>query len=101
MGQAIAKSGLARSEIFVTTKWSDGSMSARQAMEQSLANLNLAYVDLYVIHHTWTCNEDYASAWKQMEELQQQGLAKSIGLSASALRLKVDPTDCAASTIQR
>ena len=82
VGQAIRESKLARDEIFITTKWSDGSMPARQACEASLKALGVKYIDLYVIHHTWTCNGDIAGAWRQMEEIKEAGLASSIGLSA-------------------
>lgn len=71
----------------MTTKWSDGDLSARESCVQSLRKLGVDYIDLYVIHHTWTCKGDVAGAWRQMEEIQRLGLAKSIGLSASVLTL--------------
>jgi diketogulonate reductase-like aldo/keto reductase len=46
------------------------------------------YIDLYVIDHTWTCKGDIAGAWRQVEEIQQMGYARSIGLSASVVSLR-------------
>ena len=57
-------------------------MRAMDACRASLEALGVDYIDLYVIHHTWTCKEDYKGAWKQMEEIRAAGLARSIGLSA-------------------
>jgi diketogulonate reductase-like aldo/keto reductase len=71
------------------TKWSDGSLTARDACEQSLRKLGITHVDLYVIHHSWTCNGDFVGAWRQMEELQRLGYAKSIGLSASVVSVGI------------
>ncbi|WWD15580.1 hypothetical protein CI109_100002 [Kwoniella shandongensis] len=71
-----------REQLFITTKWSEGDMSPRQACEESLKQLGTDYIDLYVIHHTWTAKPDIKTAWRAMEELQQEGLVRSIGLSA-------------------
>lgn len=57
-------------------------MSPRKACSASLKALGVDYIDLYVIHHTWTCGNDGPGAWKRMEELQAEGLVRSIGLSA-------------------
>jgi diketogulonate reductase-like aldo/keto reductase len=85
VGEALRGCGLAREAVWVTTKWSDGNIPARESCVQSLQKLGVDYIDLYVIHHTWTCKGDIAGAWRQMEEIQGLGLAKSIGLSASVI----------------
>nr|XP_031858645.1 uncharacterized protein CI109_006025 [Kwoniella shandongensis]KAA5525717.1 hypothetical protein CI109_006025 [Kwoniella shandongensis] len=82
VGEAIRQSGIPREQLFITTKWSEGDMSPRQACEESLKQLGTDYIDLYVIHHTWTAKPDIKTAWRAMEELQQEGLVRSIGLSA-------------------
>lgn len=81
-GVAIRESGLAREDIFITTKYSglDG-LDIATSINNSLKNLGVAYVDLYLIHHPRLAVPDIATAWKQMELLKEQGLAKSIGVS--------------------
>ncbi|MBS6058701.1 MAG: 2,5-didehydrogluconate reductase DkgA [Mixta calida] len=81
IGQALQQTDVARDDIFVTTKlWNEDQLNWQQAMESSLQKLQLEYVDLYLMH--WPCPEkdNYVEAWKGMIELQQQGLAKSIGV---------------------
>ncbi|KAF7304131.1 Aldo-keto reductase [Mycena indigotica] len=81
-GIAIRESGLSRENVFVTTKYSgvDGK-GIEQSLKESLANLGLSYVDLYLIHHPRLAVPDIPTAWKEMEELQAQGFIKSIGVS--------------------
>ncbi|WP_025730253.1 aldo/keto reductase [Atopobacter phocae] len=90
VGQAIADSGIPRSEIFVTTKlWNDahGYEEAKQAFHESLERLGMDYVDLYLIHWpnpkalrpNW--QEPNRQAWKAMEELYEAGLIRAIGVS--------------------
>ncbi|KAJ7046376.1 Aldo/keto reductase [Mycena alexandri] len=81
-GTAIRDSGLARKEIFITTKYSgvDG-LDIRTSIKNSLKNLGVSYVDLYLIHHPRLAVPDIPTAWKQMEEIKAQGLVKSIGVS--------------------
>ncbi len=81
VGRAIAASGIARDEIFVTTKlWIQwpGEAIARAAFERSLERLGLDHVDLYLIHQPFG---DYYSAWRAMEQLTAEGLARSIGVA--------------------
>ncbi|KAF9465988.1 Aldo/keto reductase [Collybia nuda] len=81
-GVAIRESGLARGEIFITTKYSglDG-LDIPTSIENSLKNLGVTYVDLYLIHGPQLALPDIPTAWKQMEDIKKQGLAKSIGVS--------------------
>ena len=81
VGRAIAASGIPRGELFVTTKlWIQdvGEDNAKRAFEASLERLGLDYVDLYLIHQPFG---DYYSAWRAMQELNREGLAKAIGVS--------------------
>jgi 2,5-diketo-D-gluconate reductase A len=81
VGRAIASSGIERSELFVTTKlWiqKPGEDNARRAFEASLKRLGLDYVDLYLIHQPLG---DYYSAWRAMQEVSREGLAKAIGVA--------------------
>lgn len=84
VGKAIAQAGLPRDELFVTTKlWNadQGYDSALRAFDASLAKLGLEYVDLYLIHWPLPERQDYVETWKGLVQLQQQGLARSIGVS--------------------
>ncbi|MDD7593314.1 MAG: aldo/keto reductase [Peptoniphilaceae bacterium] len=81
VGRAIRDSGIAREDIFVTTKlWNDDVRAGktREALEGSLQRLGLDYVDLYLIH--WPA-EGREKAWAEMEKLQQEGKIRSIGVS--------------------
>jgi len=81
-GVAIHESGLPRSEIFITTKYSglDG-LDIKTSIKNSLANLGVAYIDLYLIHSPRLAVPDIPTVWRQMEEIREQGLVKSIGVS--------------------
>lgn len=81
VGRAIAKSGIPREELFITTKlWlSDaGYEKTQRAFERSLARLQLDYVDLYLIHQPYS---DVHGAWRAMEELYDAGRIRAIGVS--------------------
>ncbi|GIF63325.1 2,5-diketo-D-gluconic acid reductase [Asanoa ishikariensis] len=81
VGRAIAKSGIPREDLFVTTKmWIQrtGEDTARREFDTSLQRLGLDYVDLYLIHQPLG---DYYSSWRAMEKLYGEGLAKAIGVS--------------------
>jgi len=83
VGRAIAESGLARDELFVTTKlWNSEHARERvvPAAEASLEKLGLDYVDLYLIHWPTPARDSYLDAWLGLEEVQQAGLARSIGV---------------------
>ncbi|WP_120004228.1 aldo/keto reductase [Nesterenkonia muleiensis] len=84
VGAAIARSGIPRDELYVTTKlWvSDFKQGGtKQALETSLGKLGLDAVDLYLIHWPAPADELYLEAWKALEELRAEGKTRSIGVS--------------------
>jgi 2,5-diketo-D-gluconate reductase A len=81
VGQALKSAGVARDELFVTTKlWNADQQDPKQALETSLEKLQLDYLDLYLMHWPVPAKDHYVSAWKGMIDLQKQGLVKSIGV---------------------
>ena len=86
VGEAISGSGLDRSEVYVTSKLSNGAHrpdDARRAFDESLKALGFDYLDLFLIH--WPLptryGGDYVSTWKALEEIYREGRARSIGVS--------------------
>ena len=79
VGAALARSGLPRDEVFVTTKWLPVARGPAHELEQSLERLGLEYVDLYLIH--WPLPGRTGGAWPELEELRERGLARAIGVS--------------------
>lgn len=80
VGKAIAKCGVPRRELFITTKlWvQDASYEgAKQAIEASLTKLGLDYIDLYLIHQPMG---DYIGAYRAMEEAYKAGKLRAIGV---------------------
>lgn len=80
VGRAVAKCGLPREELFITTKlWvQDASYEgAKQAIETSLQKLGLSYMDLYLIHQPMG---DYIGAYRAMEEACKAGKLRAIGV---------------------
>ncbi|MFC8918510.1 aldo/keto reductase [Streptomyces sp. NPDC047821] len=83
-GEAIAASGIARDEIFVTTKlWNteQGHDSTLRAFDDSLARLGLDYVDLYLIHWPVPSRDAYVDTYKAFEKILADGRARAIGVS--------------------
>ena len=81
VGQAVANAGIARDELFITTKvWLSqaGEDATRRAFEKSIAKLGVDYLDLYLIHQPYG---DVYGAWRAMEKLYSEGLIKAIGVS--------------------
>lgn len=81
VGRALKRSGIAREELFVTTKlWIQdaGYKNTKKAFEKSLKKLQLDYLDLYLIHQPFG---DYYGSWRAMEELYKEGKIRAIGLS--------------------
>jgi diketogulonate reductase-like aldo/keto reductase len=79
VGTAIKESGLSRSELYITTKYFEGNI--RDSMKDSLSQLGLTHVDLYLIHQPTQVEDDFEGAWKEFEKIREDGLAKSIGVS--------------------
>ena len=80
VGEAIKKSGVPREELFITTTlWvQDASYeAAKKAIQTSLDNLGLSYLDLYLIHQPMG---DYVGAYRAMEEAYKEGKLKAIGV---------------------
>ncbi|HJA05594.1 MAG TPA: aldo/keto reductase [Candidatus Mediterraneibacter pullicola] len=80
VGKAIAKSGVVREELFITTKlWVQdaGYEEAKKALQTSLDKLGLDYLDLYLIHQPMG---DYVGAYRAMEEAYKEGKIKAIGV---------------------
>ena len=80
VGKAIAKCGVPREELFITTKlWvQDASYEgAKAAIETSMKKLGLSYIDLYLIHQPMG---DYIGAYRAMEEAYREGKLKAIGV---------------------
>ncbi|KAI8994197.1 Aldo/keto reductase [Trametes punicea] len=79
VGRAIHESALDRSELFITTKWSGGT-SISEAIHNSLDQLGLKQVDLYLIHNPSNV-KDMEKDWREFEKIKETGLSKSIGVS--------------------
>lgn len=80
VGRAIAQSGVAREDIFVTTKvWNDEQEDIGLALRRSLDRLGFDYVDAYLVH--WPIPSRIEASWATMEQLREQGLTRSIGVS--------------------
>ena len=81
VGKGIKRSGIAREELFITTKlWvSDaGYENTKIAFQKSLDLLQLDYLDLYLIHQPYG---DIYGSWRAMQELYEEGKVKAIGVS--------------------
>lgn len=81
VGAAITKCGVPREELFITTKlWVQdaGYEAAKKAIQTSLDNLGLDYLDLYLIHQPVG---DYIGAWRAMEEAYREGRLRAIGVN--------------------
>src|SRR6266496_636889 len=81
VGKAIKRSGVAREELFITTKlWIQdaGYERTKPAFERSLQRLQLDYLDLFLIHQPFG---DVHGSWRAMEELHREGRIRAIGVS--------------------
>ncbi|MCG0654425.1 2,5-diketo-D-gluconate reductase [Lactiplantibacillus plantarum] len=81
VGRAIKRSGVDRKELFITSKlWvSDANYErAQKGIEQSLNNLGLDYLDLYLLHQPYG---DVVGAWRALEEAYKAGKIRAIGVS--------------------
>lgn len=80
VGRAIKKSGIPRSDLFITTKaymQEMGYERTKAAFQSSLDKLGLDYLDLYLIHMPFG---DYYGSWRAMEELYKEGRIRAIGV---------------------
>lgn len=84
VGRAANASGLARSDIFITSKvWNSeqGYEKTLSACENSLIRLGLDYIDLYLIHWPTPAQHMYPETWRALTKLQRDGVVRSIGVS--------------------
>ncbi|MCX5395071.1 aldo/keto reductase [Streptomyces sp. NBC_00094] len=84
VGRALGASGLAREELFVTTKlWNadQGYDATLRAFDDSLAKLELDYVDLYLIHWPAPSRDLYRDSWRALERLATEGRIRAAGVS--------------------
>jgi len=87
VGIGVKRSDLPRDEVFITTKlWNDdhGYDNTLAAIDQSLTNLGVDYVDLYLIH--WPMSGQRVETWKAMETILATGKARAIGVSNFTIR---------------
>lgn len=81
VGRVVRESGLARDEVFITSKlWNtdQGYDSALKAFDASLSRLGFDYVDLYLVH--WPIGEKMRDTWRAMEEILASGRTRAIGV---------------------
>jgi 2,5-diketo-D-gluconate reductase A len=84
VGAALKASGVARDELFVTTKlWNadQGYESTLKAFDASMEKLGIDVLDLYLIHWPTPARELYLDTWRAFEKLQADGRVRSIGVS--------------------
>jgi len=99
VGEAIARSDLDRSEVFVTSKLNNNNLgfdAALRAFDQTLAALGTDRVDLFLIHWPLPTVRDYVETWKALETLYAEGRARAIGVSnfqPDHLRRVLDETE--------
>ncbi|GIP46231.1 putative oxidoreductase YtbE [Paenibacillus sp. J45TS6] len=82
VAQGIRESGIAREDLFITTKvWNgdQGYESTLAAFEASMERLGLEYLDLYLIH--WPVKGKYKDTWRALEKLHKEGRIRAIGVS--------------------
>ncbi|ONH66062.1 NADPH-dependent conjugated polyketone reductase C1 [Cyberlindnera fabianii] len=86
VGLGIRAAGVPREKLFVVDKWSPavkaktGSSGPYESLTTALKDMDLDYVDLYLIHHPFNI-DNLEESWKEMEKLYEQGLTKNIGVS--------------------
>jgi 2,5-diketo-D-gluconate reductase A len=99
VGEAVRESGLAREDVFVTSKLSNrfhDPADALAAFDETLATLDLGYVDLFLIHWPLPAVGDFVETWKAMEQIHETGRTRAIGVSnfqPAHIRRLLDNTD--------
>jgi 2,5-diketo-D-gluconate reductase A len=89
VGEGLRRSGLARDEVFVTTKlWNDfqGFDSTLRAFDGSLRRLGFDFLDLFLIHWPAPKQDRYVESWRAMIRLRDEGRVRSIGVSNFAVQ---------------
>ncbi len=84
VGGGIAQSGVAREDIFVTSKlWNDrqGYDETKRAFDETMGKLGFDYLDLYLIHWPMPARDKYVETWKALIELRDAGRIRAIGVS--------------------
>jgi len=84
VGRAVRESGLARSEVFVTSKLNNASharAAALAAFDRSLDALGFDYLDLFLIHWPLPTVGDFVDAWRALEQIHASGRARAVGVS--------------------
>lgn len=84
VGQAVRDSGLDRDDIFITSKLNNPfhePAAAHAAFDQSLADLGLAHLDLFLIHWPLPALGKFVETWKALEEIYRSGRVRAIGVS--------------------
>ncbi len=84
VGEAIRRAGVARSELFITSKLRNGAHErdvALKSFDESMKKLGLDRIDMFLIHWPVPGRDKYVEAWKTLIELQEQGRIASIGVS--------------------
>lgn len=80
-GQALRESGVPRTQLFITTKYSGRKASVEESINDSIEFLGTSYVDLYLVHHPQLANGNIPALWREMERLHAAGKAKAVGVS--------------------
>ncbi len=101
VGEAVARSGLDRSDVFITSKLNNshiGYDAALHAFEGTLAALGTDRIDLFLVHWPLPTVRDYVETWKALETVYAEGRARAIGVSnfqPDHLRRVLDETEIA------
>ena len=99
VGEAVRESGLKREELFVTSKLNNSFHAhdaAMRAFDETLATLDIGYLDLFLIHWPLPAVGDFVDTWKAMIEMHATGKVRAIGLSnfqPAHIRRLLDETD--------
>jgi 2,5-diketo-D-gluconate reductase A len=84
VGQAVARSGIDRSEVFVTSKLNNNQHTfddALRAFDQTLSALDMEHIDLFLIHWPLPTVNDFVERWKALERVYAEGRTRAIGVS--------------------